>query len=707
MRKIIIIGLIILIFISPIFAKKLPEKVNLVFKDADLKNVLMLFAEYVDKNFIVDEKVKGKITIRLKNIYWKRALQLILDTKDLRMIENKDYIRIVPKSYLEKLQQERLKLQKQKLELEKTKKKLAPLMTVAISLNFMKANDMKQKLKALMSDRGKIFVDDRTNTLIITDMRKNINLMRNLIDVLDKPTKQVVIEAKIVIIKDTASKELGIQWGGSIVNTLRSNKYFYGIKGGIDPTDYAPRTLEDEMEGIEDVTTLRKPRQSVNYELKVPSEYIVNIPPVQAPTSSVDLIFGKWGYFNLAIKLSALKTKNLAKEISSPKVIALDNEKAVIEQGPEIPYKTVSESGTKTEFRKAKLTLEVTPHISFNNMISLDISVSKDSIGDVTPDGLAINTQKVNTKILLRDGETAVIGGILSKYELKGQSSVPFFSDIPIVGNLFKNDVTNNRRGELLIFITPRIVKKRYEEIEHHPIILISSEEDKSKNKKNKIKKNSYNRVLSKSKKENINLVSLKSEGKKISKNSLENNQFFDEKREKKNKSKENLLVNNEDKEEKFEKIEECITIDNLNLREGPSTTFPVKLIIPINKRVAISDKIKKGWVYVKFDNTTGWIYKKYCVKQLAKSKYDNQSKQKINNLLDKKTINTVKKVGECITIDNLNLREGPSTTFPVITIIPIEKKVEVFNKEKNRWIFVKFDNTTGWIYKRYCNLLK
>ena len=691
MRKIIIIGLTILIFISPIFAKKLPEKVNLVFKDADLKNVLMLFAEYVDKNFIVDERVKGKITIRLKNIYWKRALQLILDTKDLRMIENKDYIRIVPKSYLEKLQQERLKLQKQKLELEKTKKKLAPLMTVAISLNFMKANDMKQKLKALMSDRGKIFVDDRTNTLIITDMKKNINLMRNLIDVLDKPTKQVVIEAKIVIIKDTASKELGIQWGGSIVNTLRSNKYFYGIKGGIDPTDYAPRTLEDEMEGIEDVTTLRKPRQSVNYELKVPSEYVVNIPPVQAPTSSVDLIFGKWGYFNLAVKLSALKTKNLAKEISSPKVIAIDNEKAVIEQGPEIPYKTVSESGTKTEFRKAKLTLEVTPHISFNNMISLDISVSKDSIGDVTPDGLAINTQKVNTKILLRDGETAVIGGILSKYELKGQSSVPFFSDIPLVGNLFKNDVTSNRRGELLIFITPRIVKKRYEEIEHHPIVLISSE-DESKNKKNKIKKKPSNRALNETKKINIKLVNLKSQEKKISKNN------FNKKKEK-NK--------HENKVEKFEIIDECSAIDNLNLREGPSTTFPVKLIIPINKKVAISNKTKKGWVYAKFDNTTGWIYKKYCVKQLAKSKYDNQSKQKINNLLDKKTINTVKKVGECITIDNLNLREGPSTTFPVITIIPIEKKVEVFNKEKNRWIFVKFDNTTGWIYKKYCNLLK
>ncbi len=654
MRKIIIIGLSILIFISPLFSKKLPDKVNLNLVDANLKNVLMIFAEYVDKNFIVDERVKGKITIRLKNIYWKRALQLILDTKDLRMIENKDYIRIVPKSYFEKLQRERLKLQKQKLELEKTKKKLVPLETVAISLNFMKAAEMKQKLKTLMSERGKIFVDDRTNTLIIKDTKKNIDLMRNLIDILDKPTKQVIIEAKIVIIKDTANKELGIQWGGSIVNTLKSNKYFYGIKGGIDPTDYSPRTLEDEMEGIEDVTTLRKPRQKVNYELKVPSEYVVNIPPVQAPTSSIDLIFGKWGYFNLAVKLSALKTKNLAKEISSPKVIALDNQKAVIEQGPEIPYKTVSESGTKTEFRKAKLTLEVTPHISSNNMISLDIAVSKDSIGDVTPDGLAINTQKVNTKILLRDGETAVIGGILSKYELKGQSAVPFFSDLPLLGHLFKNDVTNNRTGELLIFITPRIVKKEYQQLEKHPIVLISTESQKNNNQPKILKK----KITKKT--ENIPNT---------------------------NKKKENKTTKpkNFPKQEKpFIKIGECTTIDNLNLREGPSMIYSVIKIIPINTKIKISNNKKGRWIYVQYDNQTGWIYGKYCVIETKP-----------------------KKIKKCKTNDNVNLRKGPSSKFDVISIVPINKTVNVLEKKKGRWIYIEYDNQTGWIYGKYCDMIK
>ena len=456
MKKIILITIAIIIIISPLSAKKLPQNVNLVFKEADLKNVLMLFAEYTDKNFIVDERVKGKITIRLKNIPWKRALNLILDTKDLKMIENKDYIRIVPKSYFEKLQQQKLKLQKQKLKLEETKKKLAPLITVAISLNFTKVSEISPKLSSLLSQRGKIITDQRTNTLIITDMKENINVMKKLINLLDKPTKQVIIEAKIVIIKESANKELGIQWGGSIINKLKSDKVFYGISGSISST------------GISQITDIIPPKTGGNYRtVQLPSEYIVNVPTLQAPTGGVNLIFGRWGYYNLAIKLSALKSKNLAKEISSPKVIALDNEKAIIAQGQEIPYKTVSDQGTKTEFKEAKLKLEVTPHITSNNMISLEIKLSKDSMGEQTTDGPAINTQEVNTKLLLQDGETAVIGGILSKSTVKGESSVPFFSDLPFLGNFFKNNINSNIRGELLIFITPRIVKKFYPGVQH------------------------------------------------------------------------------------------------------------------------------------------------------------------------------------------------------------------------------------------------
>ena len=457
MRK--LISLMILIFIIStgfLYSKDLSQKVNLVFKEADLKNVLMFFAEYVDKNFIVDERVKGKITIRLRNMPWKEALKLILDTKDLRMIETKDYIRIVPKSYFEKLQKEKLKLQNQKLKLEETKKKLAPLITVAISLNFTKVTDMSEKLKTLLSKRGKIITDIRTNTLIITDMEENIKLMKRLINLLDKPTKQVIIEAKIVIIKESANKELGIQWGGSIIDKLKSDKLFYGISGSLTAT------------GIPEITTIVPSKSGENFKnINVSSNYVVNVPTNQAPAGGLNLIFGRWGYYNLAIKLSALKTKNLAKEISSPKVIALDNEKAVIAQGQEIPYKTVSDQGTKTEFKEAKLKLEVTPHITSNNMISLEIKLSKDSMGEQTTDGPAINTQEVNTKLLLQNGETAVIGGIISKTSLKGESSVPFFSDIPLFGNFFKNNINSNINGELLIFITPHLVKKEYPQAHH------------------------------------------------------------------------------------------------------------------------------------------------------------------------------------------------------------------------------------------------
>ncbi len=225
---------------------------------------------------------------------------------------------------------------------------------------------------------------------------------------------------------------------------------FYGISGSTGTTS------------IPSITNLLPPKSGTNYQtIPVPSEYIVNVPTVQAPTGGVNLIFGRWGYYNLAIKLSALKSKNLAKEISSPKVIALDNEKAVIAQGQEIPYKTVSDQGTKTEFKEAKLKLEVTPHITSNNMISLEINLSKDSMGEQTTDGPAINTQEVHTKLLLKDGETAVIGGIISKTSIKGETGVPFFSDIPGIGRLFKNDINQNINGELLIFITPTIVKRK------------------------------------------------------------------------------------------------------------------------------------------------------------------------------------------------------------------------------------------------------
>ena len=456
--KILSILVVLLLFSSIIFAKRYAEeRVNLVFKDADLKNVLMLFAEYENKNFIIDEGVKGKITIRLKNVPWQQALQLILDMKNLVKIEKGNVVRIVTREYIKKRELERINFLKKK-ELEKInekkrKKELTPLSTEILYINFAKASDIGKKLKQMLTKRGKIITDTRTNSLIITDIPKVLKKCKKVVKVLDKPTPQVVIEAKIVIVTNAIDKELGIQWGGSFIHRIKSNDFFYGING------YSSIKTDTGIPNITNIVPPAKEPSQENYlSVPVPSNYVVNAPTVQPPVGGIGLIFGKWGYYNLAFKLSALKTKNLVKEISSPKVIALDNEKAVIGQGQEIPYKTVSDSGTKTEFKDAKLKLEVTPHITSNNMILLDIFLTKDSKGEDTPDGPAINTQEIQTKLLLHNGETAVIGGIISKIESKMQSAVPFFSDIPIFGALFKNNINNKKKGELLIFITPNIV---------------------------------------------------------------------------------------------------------------------------------------------------------------------------------------------------------------------------------------------------------
>ncbi len=187
----------------------------------------------------------------------------------------------------------------------------------------------------------------------------------------------------------------------------------------------------------------------------------MNLPTQSSPAGSLGLIFGKWGYYNLSVKLTALKSKNLAKVISSPKVLVLNNEKASISQGIEIPYKSVSDAGTETQFKDAKLKLEVTPHISTNGTITLEISLNKDSLGKIAVNGEpAINTQEISTKLSVKDGAMVVIGGILENSLTKGETKVPLFGDIPIFGGLFRNSVKKSSNWELLIFITPKIVKQ-------------------------------------------------------------------------------------------------------------------------------------------------------------------------------------------------------------------------------------------------------
>ncbi len=404
--------------------------ITLDFKDADLQNVFRFLADIKSYNLIMGDDVKGTVTLKLKKVPWRQAFNILLKTNKLGMERSGNVIRIAP---LERFKEEREALAQRK----KANETLADTVTEIIKVNFATATDVAPRLKSVLSDRGSIDTDTRTNTLIINDLPAYIKKAKNLLKSLDLPIKQVLIEAKIVKVETDAVKDIGIQWGGAWGNT--NNDHYYGITGNAGTTGQPGITPGD---GSPTVT----------------NNYVVNL-PASGATSGLGMIFGKVGIFNLNLRLSALKNKHLANILSTPKILALDNHQARIGQGMEIPYQTTSDEGTTTEFKKAELSLEVTPHITNNDNVSIDVQITKDSIGVMTTDGPAINTQQIQTTLLLYNGETAVIGGIIEKNKTNDQGEVPGFSQIPLVGNaLFKHKYNKNEQTELLIFITPTVI---------------------------------------------------------------------------------------------------------------------------------------------------------------------------------------------------------------------------------------------------------
>jgi type IV pilus assembly protein PilQ len=404
--------------------------ITLDFKDADLQNVFRFLADIKNYNLIMGDDVKGTVTLKLKKVPWRQAFNILLKTNRLGMEKSGNVIRIAP---LVRFKEEKEALAQNK----KANETLADTVTEIIKVNFATATDVAPRLKSVLSDRGSIDTDIRTNTLIINDIPGYIKQAKNLLKSLDLPIKQVLIEAKIVKIETDAVKDIGIQWGGAWGDT--KNNHYYGITGNAG-TNGQPGITPDG--GSPTVT----------------NNYVVNL-PASGATSGLGMIFGKVGIFNLNLRLSALKNKHLANILSTPKILALDNHQARIGQGMEIPYQTTSDEGTTTEFKKAELSLEVTPHITNNDNVSIDVQITKDSIGVMTTDGPAINTQQIETTLLLYNGETAVIGGIIEKNKTDDRGEVPGFSQIPLVGNaLFKHKYKKNEQTELLIFITPTVI---------------------------------------------------------------------------------------------------------------------------------------------------------------------------------------------------------------------------------------------------------
>jgi type IV pilus assembly protein PilQ len=423
-------------------AKFTGERLSLNFQDIEVRAVLQVLAEFTGLNIVASDSVSGNLTLRLKNVPWDQALDIILKSKGLAKRQNGNVIMVAPAEEL---------AAREKLELEAQKQvsDLAPLQTEYMQVNYAKASDiatlLKQDQNSLMSERGNVTVDERTNTLLVRDTPENLSNIRQLVSKLDIPVRQVLIESRIVIADDTFTKELGVKFGYSYASsgngglTTNSQEFIIGGKRPGD-TDFGAPTAFPPDSGTTD--------------------FLVNL-PVVAPSGSLGFAIGKIGSNLLQLELDALQTEGRGEILSNPRVITSNQKEAVIEQGTEIPFQEASSSGaTSTSFKKAVLALRVTPQITPDDRIIMDLDVSKDSVGQTYGGIPSIDTQAVTTQVLVDNGETVVLGGIFEQTTRDDVDKVPFFGDLPLLGHLFRHTTKRDDKNELLIFVTPKIVKQ-------------------------------------------------------------------------------------------------------------------------------------------------------------------------------------------------------------------------------------------------------
>jgi type IV pilus assembly protein PilQ len=417
-------------------------RISLEFKEADIRDVFRLIAEVSKLNIIVTDDVKGTVTVRMKNVPWDQALDVILNTNNLGMVRVGNVVRISP---LERLRKE----EKEKLEfIEETKKK-EPLITRLIPVNYASASEISNQIKPLLTERGTIQVDTRTNTIIVKDVKKTVEEAEKLVRTLDLQTPQVLIEARIVEANTNFTKELGVQWGGRFSASPQ-----YGTPTGL----YFPNTIG--ITGFTDLTG--RPTREVG-SAEVPN-FVVNLPASVGIGTGGGIGFTFGSLNNSAIldlRLSAMEAVGEGKVISSPRVVTLDNREAEIKQGISIPFETVSQAGTQTQFVDATLSLKVTPHVTADRTVIMKIKAEKNapntairSAGGVP----SIDKKEATTEILVRDGETAVIGGIYTITKSKTIAGVPWFSRIPVIGWFFRKTTYIDETKELVVFITPRVI---------------------------------------------------------------------------------------------------------------------------------------------------------------------------------------------------------------------------------------------------------
>ncbi len=416
------------------------ERLSLNFQNIEVRSVLQLIADFTGLNVVVSDSVGGSITLRLQNVPWDQALDIILQTKGLDQREVGNVVWIAPAEEI--AARERLEL-----EAAMALKELAPIRSEFIRINYAKAADMALLIagtsedQSLLSERGGVSIDVRTNTLIVRDTEANLRDIRLLVNRLDIPVRQVLIESRIVLANDDFSNELGVRFGYSAGDSGDPGDVTAGIGG----------TLPGEINWGSN----QRPGGSGNEGL------LVDL-PVASPAGSVGLAVGRIGSYLLALELSAMESENRGDVISSPRVVTANQREAFIKQGVEIPYQEASSSGaTSVSFKKAVLGLTVTPQITPDDRVLLNLEVSKDSRGEETEAGPAINTQSVGTQVLVDNGETVVLGGVYERTSRNDVSRVPFFGELPLVGWMFRNEINIDQNSELLIFVTPKILDEQ------------------------------------------------------------------------------------------------------------------------------------------------------------------------------------------------------------------------------------------------------
>ncbi|MEJ7928512.1 type IV pilus secretin PilQ [Ramlibacter sp. AN1015] len=429
------------------------EKLSLNFQNIEVRSLLQVIADFTNFNVVTSDSVTGAVTLRLKDVPWDQALDIILQAKGLGMRKSGNVLWIAPKDEI---------AAKEKLDLESRAaiQGLEPLRTQAFQLNYTKAADVAVQLQAgpvanrIVSSRGSVIAEARTNQLFVTDIASRLEQVQEMISKLDVPVRQVLIEARIVEAADTFGKSLGVRLGGSDLRGLRGGDPGYSLVGN---NRVAFGGTYDAVSGTTGEGAITLDTINTNF---------VNLPAVgvggfEAPTFALSLFSSAANRF-LNLELSALEADGKGKLVSSPRIVTADQTKALIEQGTEFPYQQATASGaTAVAFRRATLKLEVTPQITPEGNIILDLDINKDSRGETTAAGIAINTKHIRTQVLVENGGTVVIGGIFELTETENEARVPLLGELPGVGNLFKNRQRTANKQEMLVFITPKMISDR------------------------------------------------------------------------------------------------------------------------------------------------------------------------------------------------------------------------------------------------------